>query len=432
MPPRNLRKSKVEGLYKQCQHLWDSCGCPWWGRCKGHRVSLSNWASAPIANKEAAKKVLSRMEAAALNGTFDPRGEHQNLSGHGLTFGTFLDEYVKRHVKEDGLRSNSVDSYIDVYREMFGEKPLGVLSTSPYEFEKWLKDRQEAKHWENATYNRYVEHGKAMFNWAKARRLVAENPFDAIARKTEMNKRDVRISPEQEKHLLEACERLDDPPTSKLTKLTAEMVDAIRRRADAGELQKDIASAFNVSRPLVCQIVNGQIRTGRRGTLGAEMKRRLIGALDLGLRESEMLHLQVKHVDFESWTVHLPADITKAGKDQVVFAVTPRLREALEARQGLGPDAYVFGREDGRFVASFDKTWKRLFKLAGLPVGRKAGVVWHDLRHEYGSLLIEQGATIQEAKELMRHADIRTTARYLKADETRLRELAGKLGQRVG
>jgi site-specific recombinase XerD len=65
-------------------------------------------------------------------------------------------------------------------------------------------------------------------------------------------------------------------------------------------------------------------------------------------------------------------------------------------------------------------------------VGRKNGVVWHDLRHEYGSFLIDQGATIQEARELMRHADIRTTGRYLKASEDRLRQLAEKFGQRVG
>ena len=73
----------------------------------------------------------------------------------------------------------------------------------------------------------------------------------------------------------------------------------------------------------------------------------------------------------------------------------------------------------------------RPVKLAGLPTGRKGGYVWHDLRHEYGSFLIEQGATIQEAKEMMRHADIRTTARYLKADDDRLKQLAAKMGQRL-
>jgi hypothetical protein len=34
--------------------------------------------------------------------------------------------------------------------------------------------------------------------------------------------------------------------------------------------------------------------------------------------------------------------------------------------------------------------------------------VWDDIRYEYGSVLIEHGATIREAREMMRHADIRT------------------------
>jgi integrase len=160
------------------------------------------------------------------------------------------------------------------------------------------------------------------------------------------------------------------------------------------------------------------------------MRRRVVGALDLGLRAGEMLRLQVKHVDYATWTILLPADITKAQRDRRAYVGTDRLRRVLDERKAIGPEAYIFGRESGSFVASFDKTWKRLFRLAGLPVGRVGGLVWHDLRHEYGSTLIEHGATIQETKQLMRHADIRTTARYLTATDTRLMELATSLGRR--
>jgi integrase len=415
MPPRNQKKSKAEGLFKRCKHLsWDNCACPWWGRIKGQRVSLEKWSATPVPNKELAKKVLSRLEAAVLNHKFDKRGEQAALLNAAMTFEEFLDEYQKRHVVGEGLRSNSVGSYIEVFKTQFGEEKLVDLAANPYVFEKWLKDKQEGKKWANATFNRYLEHGRAMFNWAKARKLVTENPFEALAKKAENNSRDVRVSPDQESKLLASCDLLDKPAVSKLTKLTPEMVADIRARAESGE-----------------QIVNGQIRKERPPTLGPEMRRRLIGALDLGLRQGEMLQLQVKHVDFESWVVQLPAAITKAAVDQQVFAMTPRVQAMLTARKALGADAHVFGREDGTFVASFDKTWKKLFKLAGVPVGRKGGYVWHDLRHEYGSFLIEQGATIQEARELMRHADIRTTARYLKANDDRLKQLAGRMGQRL-
>ena len=242
-------------------------------------------------------------------------------------------------------------------------------------FEKWLKDEQQRLKWENGTFNRYYEHGHAMFNWAKRRKLVSENPFDALERKPELNKRDVRVHAEQEQRLLAACETLDTPPQSKLTKLTLEMVAEIRQRVDAGEQQKVVAATFRVSRPLVCQIVNGQVRQGHRGVLGREMKRRLFAALDLGLREGEMLLLQVKHIDFDNWIIRLPSTITKAAVNQQVFRGTQRLQEALTERRALGPEKFVFGREDGSYVASFDKTWRTLFKNAGLVAGRKGDSV---------------------------------------------------------
>ncbi len=139
-----------------------------------------------------------------------------------------------------------------------------------------------------------------------------------------------------------------------------------------------------------------------------------------------MLRVQVKHVDYDADEIWLPAEITKAGRDQLVHVGTERSRQILEERRSLGPETFIFGREDGSFVASFAKVWRKLFRLAGLEVGRKA-FIWHDLRHEYGSRLIEVGATIQETKELMRHSDIRTTQRYLKAGDARLKELARHL-----
>lgn len=60
-------------------------------------------------------------------------------------------------------------------------------------------------------------------------------------------------------------------------------------------------------------------------------------------------------------------------------------------------------------------------------MSRKGGYVWHDLRHEYGSSLIGQCATIQKTNAMMRHADLRTTERYLKARDQRLLELSERL-----
>ena len=53
------------------------------------------------------------------------------------------------------------------------------------------------------------------------------------------------------------------------------------------------------------------------------------------------------------------------------------------------PDAFVFGTEAGRFVASFKKSWQALYTLAGLDWGRAKGLTWHTTRHEFISRAAE-------------------------------------------
>ena len=77
-----------------------------------------------------------------------------------------------------------------------------------------------------------------------------------------------------------------------------------------------------------------------------------------------MLRVQRRHVEYgkpeEVWVIELPACVTKAAKPQKVFVGTERLKSELQKRRFLGHNAYVFGTEEGRFVASLHKSWKRL------------------------------------------------------------------------
>ena len=143
-----------------------------------------------------------------------------------------------------------------------------------------------------------------------------------------------------------------------------------------------------------------------------------------------MVLLQRKHINYQTWAITLPAENTKGGKstgeDQITYAMTERLRKVLNERRFLAPDGYVFGNEEGRCIKSFSKRWTKLFETAGLPAGRSAGFVWHSLRHEFISDMADRGANPHELKELARHKDIRTTERYLKAKEEKLRELLAR------
>ena len=97
---------------------------------------------------------------------------------------------------------------------------------------------------------------------------------------------------------------------------------------------------------------------------------------------------------------------------------TERMKRELEARRfqlhKKSPDKqYVFGKEDGSHAKSFDKSWQRLFDLAGLEHGRSKGLVWHTLRHEFASRTLERSGNPVIAQTLARHKDLRTTLGYI-------------------
>jgi hypothetical protein len=232
------RKSKTAGIYKRCQCLsWDKCEHSWWGRFGGNdnRVSLAKWSGQVVATKESAKKVFVRLQNAVLSGNFDSRAEHPDLQND-LTFKMLLDDYRKQYVEHYKLRANSLDAVLGVFEKRFESEKLTQLSKDPQRVEKWLQDLSGEKNWANATFNRYFEQGRAIFNWAKARKLVSENPFDIVEPKQELNKREVRITPQQEQKLLECCELLNAPPKSHRVKL--EVISQTPQQDEAtGEVQ---------------------------------------------------------------------------------------------------------------------------------------------------------------------------------------------------
>jgi hypothetical protein len=88
-----------------------------------------------------------------------------------------LAQYRETYVEQYGLTSNSLKAVLGVFEREFGAEPLMRLVTNPLMIEKWLQEQQAAKRWSNATFNRYYETGRAIFNWARKHKLMYENPF---------------------------------------------------------------------------------------------------------------------------------------------------------------------------------------------------------------------------------------------------------------
>ena len=150
----------------------------------------------------------------------------------------------------------------------------------------------------------------------------------------------------------------------------------------------------------------------------------IVAALTTGCRVGELLSLQWAQVRRDDhgaarWIV-LPASKTKTNEPRTI-PVGPRLKAELEMRR-YGPDgkelaasAFVFGNEVGEPIASVKTAWRATCRRAGIH-----DLHFHDLRREFGSRLLESGASEHDVRDFLGHANITTTSRYLKSTPLRL------------
>jgi integrase len=433
-------RGAVKGLSKRCKHLdWTRCTCNWYGKFGGvHYTNLNIWSKTQLDTKQQAELAFSNFKSAILAGTFIPHGKR--IDGKVLTFAKLLDLYramvvravkvwvtpkhgpdrntlverwklIMKDGKPDGHHSTGTLPMCDVLEREFGDDKVEALSKMSRlmwvdRFDQMLNKRNGGRGVTERTRNKYFQRGRAIFSWAVSAELVTKNPFTKnevfkLNRAAESENREVRIPEAAEQKMIDFC------------------------------------------------LTNARMHkfAGRHPTSGREMLRRLYAAIDCGLREGELVRVQNEHIAFdlkvmlENGTVldaikiTLPPAVSKGGKTtgkrEVVWAMTPRIRATLEERRGLGPKAYVFGTDSGGFVANFEKSWHRVYRAAGLTPGREdGGYLWHDLRHEYISYLIQQGASPDDVRRLARHKDQRTTDNYITESDNRLANSAALMGNR--
>lgn len=143
-----------------------------------------------------------------------------------------------------------------------------------------------------------------------------------------------------------------------------------------------------------------------------------------GLRAGETAALRIGQVDLRAGTVFVNRSAsvvkgvrvegepkTRAGRRTVLLnrALGERLRAHLGDRV-LDRDGYVFAAEDGRPL-NYGTFYSVYFKPALREVfpERLHGLRYHDLRHTFASLLVEQGAHPKEMAELMGHSSVQIT-----------------------
>jgi integrase len=130
----------------------------------------------------------------------------------------------------------------------------------------------------------------------------------------------------------------------------------------------------------------------------------LIMLIDTGARYSEISTLQWQRVDLASKSLSLWRPKVK---NESILYMTNRVYQVLTRRIAEKTTEFVFNNRRGEARNYVAATIRRAFKRAGV-----AGCSAHTLRHTHATRLIQNGLNIYEVKEILGHADIKTTMRY--------------------
>lgn len=167
------------------------------------------------------------------------------------------------------------------------------------------------------------------------------------------------------------------------------------------------------------------------------LKDMILVALKTGLRFGELTALEWTDVDFLNNQITVAKAISRgrvgATKGNKIRYI-PMLDEISQLLSSKAKNAgYIFAKESNQPL-SHTLCIKRLHRLCKKVGLRNIG--WHTFRHTFASHLAQRGVSIMSIKELLGHADIRTSLRYSHLNQSVLKEamkvLERKRGHTVG
>lgn len=132
--------------------------------------------------------------------------------------------------------------------------------------------------------------------------------------------------------------------------------------------------------------------------------------LDTGARYSEIANIGWKRIDLAERTISLWRSKVQ---NETVLYMTNRVFEVLVRRAASKMGDHVFSNRNGEARGYSTQAIRKAISRAGLKHCRV-----HTLRHTLASRLIQNGMSVYEIREILGHADIKTTMRYAHLEQT--------------
>jgi site-specific recombinase XerD len=145
-----------------------------------------------------------------------------------------------------------------------------------------------------------------------------------------------------------------------------------------------------------------------------------------GLRRSEVAAITLDDLDLDSGQLLVRGKGPKQRMVPLAPAVVQAIRDYLLCRPQTKSDHLFVSRVGGRPVAGrvTNRMLARVLEAAGL---KQHGITPHALRRTFATHLIRSGVDVRTVQELLGHADLQTTARYLHSDTRTKQAAVGKL-----
>jgi integrase len=145
----------------------------------------------------------------------------------------------------------------------------------------------------------------------------------------------------------------------------------------------------------------------------------------MGLRAGEIANLSIDDIDWREGTVTLKG--TKSRRQDILplpMATGQALADYLQHERPATPSRAIFvRRRDSRDVpittAAVQKVIQRACRRAGLPDSGS-----HVMRHTLACRLVENGSSLKEVADVLRHRSLETTRIYAKLDTPNLAGVA--------
>lgn len=148
-------------------------------------------------------------------------------------------------------------------------------------------------------------------------------------------------------------------------------------------------------------------------------------AVDLGLRGGEIAQLLLTDIDWQAGSLTIRRSKSRRAYVMPLPAITGRaIADYVQHERPKASHRGVFVRCMAPFNAPMGadgvrRTLQKAFRRIGLDHGRT-----HALRHAFACRLVEQGGSIKEVADMLRHRSLDTTLIYAKLDHRRLAAVA--------